>query len=77
MAHRSTLLLVAGLVLVGCAGAALLQRPEQDCINPSMNKINEFNFFPEDYRSLISPEKHISPSAVVSSPPCAPDPGDM
>ena len=56
---------VAGF-LVGCANAALLQRPEQDCINPSVEKVNQFNFFPEDTRSIIAEPAAIRPGAQVS-----------
>lgn len=67
MARRAPLAagLLASALLVGCAGAVLLTRPEQDCINPSVGKINEFNFYPEDYRSIISEPAHAAPGATV------------
>lgn len=64
----SACFLAALLVLVGQgAHALLLQRPEQDCINPSVAKINEFNFFPNDFRSIITSQPAPpSPGATVS-----------
>ena len=59
---------VALLLLGGCAQAALLTRPEQDCINPSVNKVNEFNFFPEDFRSTISAPQATTPGTTVRRP---------
>jgi hypothetical protein len=60
---RLALIALALAALGGCAsGALLLQRPEQDCINPSVKKVNEFNFFPEDYRSFISEPEPDSPT---------------
>lgn len=57
------------MLLLGLGGystsAVLLQRPEQDCINPSVAKISEFNFFPEDYRSTISERASTAPGAQV------------
>lgn len=59
------LALVALFAAFGCASAALLQRPEQDCINPSVEKVNQFNFFPEDTRSIIAEPTPAMPGAQV------------
>jgi hypothetical protein len=46
---------------------ALLTRPEQDCLNPSLSasKINSFNFFPDDYRAIIAETHEAEPGATV------------
>jgi hypothetical protein len=59
-------LAVAALACLARRGSgALLVRPEQDCINPSVNKVNEFNFFPKDFRSVISEPAPTPPGATV------------
>jgi hypothetical protein len=62
----SVLLLLA--TAIG-ARSALLVRPEQDCINPSVSKVNDFNFFPNEYRSVISAPAPVAPGATVSPQP--------
>ncbi|KIY92835.1 flagellar associated protein [Monoraphidium neglectum] len=58
----SVLLLLA--TAIG-ARSALLVRPEQDCINPSVSKVNDFNFFPNEYRSVISAPAPVAPGATI------------
>lgn len=36
------------------AAGAALPRPAQDCVSPSLARVSEFNFFPDDYRSVIA-----------------------
>lgn len=45
----------------------LLQRPDQDCINPSVGKVNEFNFFPDETRAtrVIAERSPNAPGAEV------------
>lgn len=61
------LLLLGSFLLLGQGYGLLLQRPEQDCINPSVSKVNEFNFFPSEYRSIISTPPPVAPGATVSA----------
>jgi hypothetical protein len=59
-------LVCAALLCLGRgSSAALLVRPEQDCINPSVSKVNEFDFFPDDFRSIISEPSPVAPGATV------------
>ncbi|KAI8471552.1 MAG: hypothetical protein J3K34DRAFT_231734 [Monoraphidium minutum] len=56
MARAALLLAAAALLLAAAprrAAGAYLQRPEQDCLNPMVQKVNQFDFFPEEYRSII------------------------
>ena len=60
--------LLAALVLLIVADRGLgllLQRPERDCISPSLSKLNEFDFYPKQYRSVISaPEPAVQGTEV-------------
>ncbi|KAI8474512.1 MAG: hypothetical protein J3K34DRAFT_518046 [Monoraphidium minutum] len=65
MAPRTALSVLAAMILVASGRAALLKRPEQDCINPSIGRINEFNFYPSEYRSVISDPAPVAPGATI------------
>ncbi|GBF99797.1 hypothetical protein Rsub_12237 [Raphidocelis subcapitata] len=49
------------------AGAPALARPAQDCLTPAVARVSEFNFFPEDYRSVIAaPRPPVEPGTTVT-----------
>ena len=66
MARLPLLDAAALLELLAAAGArgAYLNRPEQDCLNPMVSKVNQFNFFPDEYRSILDR----SPSSGFKAP---------
>jgi hypothetical protein len=56
MPRPASLLAAAAALLLAVAAparAAYLQRPEQDCLNPMVAKVNQFDFFPDEYRSMV------------------------
>lgn len=67
---RLPLLAAAALLLAAAAPAArgaFLNRPEQDCLNPMVGKVNQFNFFPDEYQSIIDRPQTASPRAQVGA----------